>query len=64
MKGASGETEARAVRADKVVESERKQMQRSRYTGNDEVDWFEKYVGDIIRAERQRVKDRDRNKVN
>jgi hypothetical protein len=69
-RGPLGEAEARAVLAlDKVVESERRRMERSRYTGEmtrpidvpGPLGEFEKYVGDIIRAERQRVKDRERN---
>jgi mRNA-degrading endonuclease RelE of RelBE toxin-antitoxin system len=70
IRGPLGEAEARAVLAlDKVVESERSRMERSRYTGEmtrpidvpGPLGEFEKYVGDIIRAERQRVKDRERN---
>ncbi|KAL7507761.1 hypothetical protein ACHAXN_004859 [Cyclotella atomus] len=70
IRGPLGEAEARAVLAlDKVVESERIRMERSRYTGEitrpidipGPIGEFEKYVGDIIRAERQRVKDRESN---
>ena len=66
-----GEAEARAVLAlEKVIESEKARMEQSRRRGGEAVrpidvpgplGEFERYVGDIIRAERQRVKDRDAN---
>lgn len=70
IRGPLGEAEARAVLAlDKVVESERIRMERSRYSGEmtrpidvpGPLGEIEKYVGDIIKAERQRVKDREWN---
>jgi hypothetical protein len=69
-----GEAEARAVLAlDMIVESEKIRMDQSRRRGGEAVrpidvpgplGEFERYVGDIIRAERQRVKDRDANEGN
>jgi hypothetical protein len=69
-----GEAEARAVLAlDMIVESEKIRMDQSRRRGGEAVrpidvpgplGEFERYVGDIIRAERQRVKDRDANDGN
>ncbi len=69
--GPLGEAEARAVLAlDRIVESEKFRMDQSRMRGGEAVrpidvpgplGEFERYVGDIIRAERQRVKDREAN---
>ena len=66
-----GDAEARAVLAlERVVESEKFRMDQSRRRGGEAVrpidvpgplGEFERYVGDIIRAERQRVKDREAN---
>jgi hypothetical protein len=65
-----GEAEAKAVLAlEKIVESEKFRMEQSRRSGETirpidvvgPLGEFEKYVGDIILAERQRVKDRERN---
>jgi hypothetical protein len=70
IRGPLGEVEAKAVLAlDRIVESEKQRMERSRKLGETvrpidvpgPLGDFEKYVGDIIRAERQRVKDRERN---
>lgn len=70
IRGPLGEAEARAVLAiDRVVESERARMERSRYSGEmtrpidvpGPLGEIEKYMGDIIRSERQRVKDREWN---
>jgi hypothetical protein len=68
-----GEAEARAVLVlDKIIESERTRSNQSRSRGEavrpidvpGPLGELERYVGDIIRAERQRVKDRDRNEGN
>ena len=66
-----GEAEARAVLAlDKIIESEKARMDASRRRGGEAVrpidvpgplGEFERYVGDMIRSERQRVKDRETN---
>ena len=70
IRGPLGEAEARAVLAlDRIIESERIRAERSQRMGEamrpidvpGPLGEFEKYVGDIIRAERQRVKDRERN---
>ena len=70
-RGPLGEAEARAVLVlDKIIESEKSRMDQSRRRGGESVrpidvpgplGEFEKYVGDIIRAERQRVRDREKN---
>lgn len=70
-RGPLGEAEARAVLAlDRIIESEKFRMDQSRRRGGEVVrpidvpgplGEFERYVGDIIRAERQRVKDREAN---
>ena len=68
-----GEAEARAVLAlDMIIESERTRIGQSRTRGEavrpidvpGPLGEFERYVGDIMRAERQRVKDRDANDGN
>jgi len=69
-RGPLGEAEARAVVVlDKIVESEKLRMEL-RNRGGEAVrpidvpgplGEFERYVGDIIRAEKQRVKDREAN---
>lgn len=70
--GPLGEAEARAMLAlNRIVESEKFRGEQTRMRGGDAVrpidvpdsplGEFERYVGDIIRAERQRVKDRDAN---
>jgi len=66
-----GKAEARAVLAlQRVIESEKARMDQSRRRGGEAVrpidipgplGEFERYVGDIIRSERQRVKDRELN---
>ncbi|KAL3801012.1 hypothetical protein HJC23_002305 [Cyclotella cryptica] len=70
IRGPLGEAEARAVLAlERIVESEKIRMERSRRMGDTvrpidipgPLGEFERYVGDIIRAERQRVKDREKN---
>lgn len=70
-RGPLGEAEARAVLAlGRVIESEKFRMDQSRRRGGEAVrpidvpgplGELERYVGDIIRAERQRVKDREAN---
>lgn len=69
-RGPLGEAEAKAVLAlDRIVESEKIRMERSQLMGDTvrpidvpgPLGELEKYVGDIIRAERQRVKDREKN---
>ena len=69
--GPLGEAEARAVLAlDRVIELEKLRMDQQRRRGGEAVrpidvpgplGEFERYVGDIIRAEKQRVKDREAN---
>jgi len=66
-----GEAEVRAVLVlDKIIESEKARMDASRRRGGEAVrpidvpgplGEFERYVGDMIRSERQRVKDRETN---
>jgi len=66
-----GKAEARAVLAlQRVIESEKARMDQSRRRGGEAVrpidvpgplGEFERYVGDIIRSERQRVRDRELN---
>jgi hypothetical protein len=70
-KGPLGEAETRAVLAlSRIIESEKARMDQSRRRGGEAVrpidvpgplGEFERYVGDIIRSERQRVKDRELN---
>jgi hypothetical protein len=68
-----GEAEARAVLAlENIIESERIRIHQSHTRGEavrpidvpGPLGELERYIGDIIRAERQRVKDRDRNEGN
>ena len=69
--GPLGDAEAKATLAlDRIIESEKVRMDQSRRMGGEAVrpidvpgplGEFERYVGDIIRAERQRVKDREAN---
>ncbi len=70
IRGPLGEAEARAVLVlEKIIESEKYRMDQSRKRGETvrpidvagPLGEFEKYVGDIIRSERQRAKDRDKN---
>jgi len=70
IRGPLGEAEARAVLVlEKIIESEKYRMDQSRRRGETvrpidvagPLGEFEKYVGDIIRSEMQRVKDRDNN---
>ena len=70
-KGPLGEAETRAVLAlSRIIESEKARMDQSRRRGGEAVrpidvpgplGEFERYIGDIIRSERQRVKDRELN---
>ena len=69
--GPLGDAEAKATLAlDRIIESEKVRMDQSRRMGGEAVrpidvpgplGELERYVGDIIRAERQRVKDREAN---
>mmetsp|Transcript_13010 Transcript_13010/g.30760 ORF Transcript_13010/g.30760 Transcript_13010/m.30760 type:complete len:432 (+) Transcript_13010:53-1348(+) len=69
-RGPLGEAEAKAVLVlDKVVESEKTRMKQSRLSGQavrpidvpGPLGELERYVGDIIRSEKQRARDRDAN---
>ena len=69
-RGPLGEAEAKAVLAlDRIIESEKIRMERSQLIGDTvrpidvpgPLGELEKCVGDIIRAEKQRVKDREKN---